>query len=77
VLQALATPYVQERGMVAEVAAPGGVYRVVEGPLRAAQPLRAAPSLGEHTAEVLSEVLGPQSPLLALLLAREGQEPAR
>jgi crotonobetainyl-CoA:carnitine CoA-transferase CaiB-like acyl-CoA transferase len=58
VLQAIATPYVQETGMVAEVETPEGSYRVVQGPLRSGPPSRHAPALGEHTDEILAEVLG-------------------
>ncbi len=58
VLQAIATPYVQETGMVAEVETPEGSYRVIQGPLRSGPPSRHAPALGEHTDEILAEVLG-------------------
>ncbi len=57
VLQAVATPYVQETGMVAEVETPEGSYRVVQGPLRSGPPSRHAPGLGEHTDEILAELL--------------------
>jgi crotonobetainyl-CoA:carnitine CoA-transferase CaiB-like acyl-CoA transferase len=71
-VDALATPYVVERGMVAEVAAPEGSYRTVRGPLNDGRAVRPAPGLGEHTAEVLREVLPRDSPLQAALLdARE------
>ncbi|MGH9039188.1 MAG: CaiB/BaiF CoA transferase family protein [Acidimicrobiia bacterium] len=69
-LDALSTPYVRHRGLVADLAVPEGSYRVVQGPLRTpgAQP-RPAPALGEHTEEVLREVLGSDSPLLQEILA--------
>jgi crotonobetainyl-CoA:carnitine CoA-transferase CaiB-like acyl-CoA transferase len=70
VLGALADPYVAGRAMVADVAADEGAYRVVQGPLRAGTAPRPAPALGEHTREVMAEVLGEDSPLLAELLAR-------
>jgi crotonobetainyl-CoA:carnitine CoA-transferase CaiB-like acyl-CoA transferase len=57
VLQAVSTPYVEETGMVAEVDSPEGSYRVVQGPLRTGNPTRPAPSLGQHTDEILAEVL--------------------
>jgi CoA:oxalate CoA-transferase len=63
-VDALATPYVAERGVVAEVATPEGSYRTVRGPLNDGRPLRPAPGLGEHTAEVLREVLLADDPLL-------------
>ena len=56
-VDALATPYVVERGIVTEVATPQGSYRTVRGPLNDGRALRPAPDLGEHTAEVLGEVL--------------------
>ncbi len=56
-VDALVTPYVAERGVVAEVAAPEGSYRTVRGPLNDGRPLRPAPALGAHTTEVLREVL--------------------
>lgn len=67
VLEALGAPYVQARGIVADVPTDSGGYRVVQGPLRDGRPPRAAPRLGEHTVEVLGEVLGAQSPLFAKL----------
>jgi crotonobetainyl-CoA:carnitine CoA-transferase CaiB-like acyl-CoA transferase len=60
VLDALATPYVRSRGMVVEVPTPEGPYSLITGPLAAGQVLRPAPSLGEHTNEVLEEILGPE-----------------
>ena len=57
VLQAVSTPYVEETGMVAEVDSPEGSYRVVQGPLRTGNPTRPAPSLGQHTDEILAEVM--------------------
>lgn len=68
ILDALATPYVRSRGIVAEVRTPEGSYGVVGGPLRSDRPLRPAPGLGEHTEEVLREALGPDSPTLAAVL---------
>ena len=68
VLEAIATPYVRARGLVADVPTPEGQYSVITGPLRAGGPLRPAPALGEHTAEVLREVLPEDSPLLTALL---------
>jgi crotonobetainyl-CoA:carnitine CoA-transferase CaiB-like acyl-CoA transferase len=61
VLQAVASPYVQQAGMVAEVDSPEGPYRVVQGPLRSGNIVRPAPGLGEHTREVMTEVLGADS----------------
>jgi crotonobetainyl-CoA:carnitine CoA-transferase CaiB-like acyl-CoA transferase len=57
VLQAVSSPYVDETGMVAEIDSPEGSYRVVQGPLRSGDPTRSAPSLGQHTDEILAEVL--------------------
>lgn len=68
ILEAVATPYVTDTGMVAEVDSPEGVYRIVQGPLRTGRPLRPAPGLGEHTREVMAEVLGGTSPDLRALL---------
>ena len=56
-IDAPGTPYVKEQGLVREVASPEGPYHVVQGPLREGRPPRAAPALGEHTAEILREVL--------------------
>lgn len=68
VLEAMTAPYVKETGMVAVVPlAKGGSYRVVQGPLREGRPARPAPELGEHTEEVMREVLGDGSDLAALL----------
>ena len=67
ILGALATPYVVARGMVQDVE---GRYRTVQGPLADGAPRRAAPSVGEHTAEVMTEVLGSTSPDLAALLGQ-------
>jgi crotonobetainyl-CoA:carnitine CoA-transferase CaiB-like acyl-CoA transferase len=56
VLDALLSPYAVSRGFVAtpEGSAP---HQVVRGPLaRSSVPFRAAPGLGEHTAEVLEEL---------------------
>jgi crotonobetainyl-CoA:carnitine CoA-transferase CaiB-like acyl-CoA transferase len=67
ILEALATPYVTARGTVASV---GGMYRVVQGPLHDGRDRREAPILGEHTEEVMTEVLGSTSTDLAALLGR-------
>ncbi len=56
-LDALAAPYVRERGIVAEVETPEGSYPLIQGPLRSGDAPRPAPALGEHTAAVLDEVL--------------------
>ena len=58
ILDALATPYVQGRGVVVSVYTPEGTYRMVRGPLSAGMPTRPAPALGEHTEEVLRDVRG-------------------
>lgn len=68
VLKAVATPYVRSTGMVAEVASPEGPYEVVQGPLRDGSVPRPAPALGEHTREVMTEVLGVGSSDLAALV---------
>jgi crotonobetainyl-CoA:carnitine CoA-transferase CaiB-like acyl-CoA transferase len=57
VLDAMTMPYARETAIVAEVSSPEGTYNVVQGPFRSAQPKRPAPSLGEHTDEILAEVL--------------------
>lgn len=67
-LEAVATPYVQSTGMVAEVDSPEGPYRIVQGPLRSGAPTRPAPGLGEHTREVMTEALGVGTPDLAALV---------
>lgn len=63
--QAFADPHVQHRGMAVDVAhptTPGGVLRMVGNPVKySATPVgdyKAPPSLGQHTREVLGEVLG-------------------
>jgi formyl-CoA transferase/CoA:oxalate CoA-transferase len=66
-LEAVALPYVVSTGIVAEVNSPEGPYRIVQGPFRSGEPLLPAPGLGEHTREVMTEVLGPDSPDLARL----------
>ena len=58
VLQAIAMPYVKETGMVGEVETSDGNYHVVQGPLRAGNSKRPAPTLGQHTNEILAELLG-------------------
>jgi crotonobetainyl-CoA:carnitine CoA-transferase CaiB-like acyl-CoA transferase len=68
VLDALRSPYVRASGNVASVDAPEGRYHVVQGPLRTGEPLRPAPALGEHTREVMTEVLGPDAPDLQAVL---------
>jgi crotonobetainyl-CoA:carnitine CoA-transferase CaiB-like acyl-CoA transferase len=68
VLQAVTSPYAQSTGMVAEVSNPEGGYRVVQGPLRDGTVPRPAPQLGEHNREVLTEVLGADSPDLTDLV---------
>jgi crotonobetainyl-CoA:carnitine CoA-transferase CaiB-like acyl-CoA transferase len=64
VIEALTAPYVRDRGLVARVDAPEGGYDVVPGPLWDRKRVTPAPRLGEHTLEVLSEVLGPDSPIV-------------
>ena len=64
VLDALSTPYVVGRGLVAEVSSPEGAYTVVRTPLGTGGRLRPAPGLGEHTREVLTEALGKGHSLL-------------
>ena len=61
VLDALATPYVRGRGMVVEVATPEGPYSFITGPLAARSPLRSAPTLGQHTEDVLREALAAEA----------------
>jgi crotonobetainyl-CoA:carnitine CoA-transferase CaiB-like acyl-CoA transferase len=56
VLDALSTPYVSSRGLVAGVDAGASSYRVVLGPFADRSRLRPAPRLGEHTDEVLREL---------------------
>jgi crotonobetainyl-CoA:carnitine CoA-transferase CaiB-like acyl-CoA transferase len=68
-LDALTSPYAQERGIVAEVDSPEGSYRVVQGPLRTGAQPRPAPYLGEHTREVMTELLGNDSDVLREILA--------
>ncbi len=68
ILGALDSPYVRERGIVAEIPVRDASYRVVQGPLRGAEAPRAAPDLGEHTHEVMAEVLGRDAALLRELL---------
>jgi len=54
-IDALRTPYVRSRGIVCTVDTAEGSYGVVQGPLHDGRPRRAAPTLGEHTDEVLAE----------------------
>jgi crotonobetainyl-CoA:carnitine CoA-transferase CaiB-like acyl-CoA transferase len=61
VIEALSTRYVRTRGIVGDVDTPEGDYQIVHGPLRTGDPPRAAPGLGEHTREVLAEVLSGNS----------------
>jgi formyl-CoA transferase/CoA:oxalate CoA-transferase len=65
VLQALRTPYVDARGLVAGT----GTYHVVQGPLRDGRPARPAPGVGEHTAEIMTDLLGADSPELKEILS--------
>jgi crotonobetainyl-CoA:carnitine CoA-transferase CaiB-like acyl-CoA transferase len=63
IAEVFANPHVQERGMVREWQHPlSGTLRLVDSPMKlGATPVRAdlpPPLLGEHTNEVLSEVLG-------------------
>jgi formyl-CoA transferase/CoA:oxalate CoA-transferase len=67
-IDALSTPYVKDRGLVTEVASPEGPYHVVQGPLHDGRRPRPAPELGEHTAEIMSVVLGADSQDLARIL---------
>jgi crotonobetainyl-CoA:carnitine CoA-transferase CaiB-like acyl-CoA transferase len=69
ILEALATPYVTSRGLVAQLDSPEGTYGLVRGPLWDRSTSRPAPSLGEHTLEVMREVLGPDSPDLLRLVS--------
>lgn len=69
VLQALATPYVQSRGIVSEVNSPEGTYGIVHSPLWDGSNPIPAPALGEHTVEVMREVLGEDSPDLRHLMS--------
>jgi hypothetical protein len=46
---------------VAHIDAPEGSYDVVPGPLWDKERVAPAPGLGEHTLEVLTELLGPES----------------
>jgi formyl-CoA transferase/CoA:oxalate CoA-transferase len=57
VLEAVTSPYAADSGLVAEIPYGDGSYAVVQGPLRSQRALRPAPRLGEHTDEVLGEVL--------------------
>ncbi|MBA2311312.1 MAG: CoA transferase [Actinobacteria bacterium] len=68
VLDALTSPYVQRRGIVATVDAAQGPYRVAQGPLWDRAPVRPAPALGEHSEEVLAELLGRDSPVIGRVL---------
>lgn len=65
VLDALRSPYVVETGLVVDVAAAEGSYRRVRAPVADGLTLRPAPRLGEHTREVVAEVLDPDDPLRA------------
>ena len=61
--EVFADPHVQSRGMISEWEHPLGVsFQTVSSPLKlSATPVRQAlppPLLGQHTAEVLQEVLG-------------------
>lgn len=65
VLDALSTPYVRERELLIDLETAEGTYGLVRGPLASGRRLRPAPALGEHTAEVLAEVLGRDHPAYA------------
>jgi crotonobetainyl-CoA:carnitine CoA-transferase CaiB-like acyl-CoA transferase len=55
VLSALGSPYATARGLVGPVA--DGSYRTIRAPMTAGgRPLRPAPDLGEHTAQILDEL---------------------
>lgn len=69
ILEALGTPYVRSRDIVASIATPEGPYTLIRSPLRVDRSPSPAPALGEHTVEVLTQVLGEGSPLLDDLLA--------
>jgi crotonobetainyl-CoA:carnitine CoA-transferase CaiB-like acyl-CoA transferase len=74
--QALVMDQVEAREMVVELTHPGyGSYRAVGNPLRISasgpQPLAAAPFLGEHTHQVLTELAGLSTEDVAAL-RREG-----
>jgi crotonobetainyl-CoA:carnitine CoA-transferase CaiB-like acyl-CoA transferase len=57
--QALEDEQVRARGMIVEVEHPKfGTLREVASPVRAATPPRPAPRLGQHTEEILRELLG-------------------
>ncbi|MDH3538675.1 MAG: CoA transferase, partial [Acidimicrobiia bacterium] len=68
VLQALGTSYVTDRGLVRAVGEGELGYNVVQGPLGDGRQPRPAPTPGEHTEEVMSEVLAADSPDLAAIL---------
>ncbi|NNC93838.1 MAG: CoA transferase, partial [Acidimicrobiia bacterium] len=70
VLQALDTPYVRQRGLVADAGEGSRAYSIVQGPLRDGRRPRPAPGIGEHTEEVMSEVLAADSTDLAEILDR-------
>ena len=64
IIESLTAPYVRERGLVAGVEAPEGRYEVVPSPLWDRRPVTPAPALGQHTLEVLTELLGEESPIV-------------
>lgn len=68
VLDALRAPYVRERGLVRAVGEGGLSYQVVQGPLRDGRRPQPAPAVGEHTAEIMTAVLGAGSSDLAAIL---------
>jgi crotonobetainyl-CoA:carnitine CoA-transferase CaiB-like acyl-CoA transferase len=74
IAQALATPQVQQRGIVKTVEHPGaGTVQLVGNPIRfsnADMPVNAPPMLGQHTREVLSELCGRSAADVAALQAR-------
>jgi CoA:oxalate CoA-transferase len=63
VAQAMRDPQIAARGMLSEIIQPGaGAFSVAGSPVRidgdSPQPARPAPALGEHTEQVLREMLG-------------------
>jgi CoA:oxalate CoA-transferase len=69
---ALGDPQVRHRGMVLEMAVPGGTVQAVGNPVRITDPLEELlppPRLGEHTRTVLSSVAGLSAEHVAALLS--------
>ncbi len=56
ILSAVGSPYAAATGSVLDIPTGDGGYRIVHGPLYDGRPLRPAPALGEHTAEILAEL---------------------